>query len=129
LQIADIDLNIIGPLLALVEDIAKRSWNETSIVIAANSSSHCECFTTTCLSICEYSPVEALHCRIHHVFGNFVEYLLLLCVHVEHLVELKRPLLLFIIDVSFILILGDEKLSSALLFVQTYLENALLKPL
>lgn len=118
MQVANVHLNILRPLLALIEDVAKRPRNESSIVIAARSSSHRESFTTTGLTIGKDSAVETLHSRIYNVLGDFIKNFLLFGVHIEHLVELKHPLFIFVIDISLIFFLRDKERRLTFLFIQ-----------
>jgi hypothetical protein len=50
-------------------------------------------------------------------------------VHSEDLIELKRPFLFFVIDVSFFLFFGYEKFGSGLFFVDGWVIEVLLNPL
>jgi hypothetical protein len=53
----------------------------------------------------------------------------LLRVHIEHLVELERTFLLFVIYVSFVLIFFDKEFGAVLFFVHSWVVTILLKPL
>lgn len=76
-------------MLALVEDVAERSGDESSIIVAADSSSHGEGLAATRLSICEDGAIEAFECGINHILGYFIKDLFLFSIHVEYLIELK----------------------------------------
>ena len=117
LKVTDIDFDALRPLLAFVEDVAQSSGNQSPIVVAACSSGHRKSLTTTGLPVGENSAIESFQGRIDDIFRYFVEDLLLLCVHIEDLVELEGPLLLFIIDVSLVLVFLDEELCPIFLLV------------
>jgi len=116
LHVADIDLDTATSRFALIKNIAECPGNQTSILIAAGSSGHRKGLSGACLTICKNGAIEAFKSRIYNIFGNFIKYLFLSCVHPENLVEKERPFLLFVINVAFLAFLGDEKLGSGLLF-------------
>ncbi len=129
LQVTNIDFDILAPCFAFVKNVAKGSWDQSSIFVAARASSHGESFTGSGLSVCEYSSIKSFQSGIYDIFGNFIENLFLFCVHIEDLVKLERPFLFFVIDVPLLLILGYEKLSPILLFIDGCVTKILLNPL
>ena len=129
LHVADIDLDTATSRFALIKNIAECPGNQTSILIAAGSSGHRKGLSGACLTICKNGAIEAFKSRIYNIFGNFIKYLFLSCVHPENLVEKERPFLLFVINVAFLAFLGDEKLGSGLLFADIWISNYVLNPL
>lgn len=117
LKITDIDFDALRPLLALVEDVAQSSGNQSPIIVAACSSGHRKSLTTSGLAVSENCAIESFQGRIDDIFRYFVKDLLLLCVHIEDLVELEGPLLLFVIDVSLVLVFLNEELRPIFLLV------------
>lgn len=117
LKVTDIDFDALRPLLALVEDVAQSSGNQSPIVVAACSSGHRKSLTTSGLPVGENCAIESFQGRIDDIFRYFVKDFLLLCVHIEDLVELEGPLLLFVIDVSLVLVFLNEELRPIFLLV------------
>ena len=107
-------------MLLLIKNIAERSWNYASVIVAFSSSRHRESFPTTGLPISKDSPIESIKSRIDDILGHLVEYFLLSCFHVESLVEFENSLFLLIINVTLTLILGDKKLGSLILWVKVW---------
>lgn len=89
LKITDRNLYFLFFQPFLIEDISQGSWDETSIIKTFSSTSHCEGFTRSCLTICEDCAVVTIDCRVDYIFGYFIEDLLLLCVHIKDLVKCK----------------------------------------
>ena len=129
LQVTDVDLNITTSGFALVEDIAQSSRNKPSIFVAAGASSHSKSFSRTSLPICKNSAIKTLQSRINNIFSNLIKNLFLSSLHSKSLVELEHPFLLFVIDMTLLLVLWDEERSLSLLFVHTWVTINILKPL
>ena len=129
LQVTDVDLNISASGFALVEDVAQSSGNKPSIFVAAGSSGHGKSFSRTSLPISENSAIETLQSGVDNIFGDLVEDLFLSSLHPESLVELEHPFLLFVVDMTLLLVLRDEEGSPPLLLVHTWVAIEILKPL
>jgi hypothetical protein len=117
LNVTDGDLNLFLFQSFLLEHISQRPGNETAIIKALSPTGHRKSFTRPGLSICKYRSIIAIDCRINHVFGDFIEDLLLFGIHIEHLVEGKYSFFLLIVDVAFVGILCDKELDFGLLTV------------
>ena len=129
LHVTDVDLNITTSGFALVEDVAQSSRNKPSIFIAAGASSHGKSFSGTSLPISKNSAIKTLQSRINNIFGNLIEDLFLASLHPKSLVELEHPFLLFVIDMTLLLVLWNEEGSLPLLLVHTWVIIKILKPL
>ena len=129
LQVANIDFDILTPGLTFIENVAKSSWNQSTIFVAARASSHSKSFTRPSLPIGKYCSIKSFQSGIYHIFRYFIEHLFLFCIHIEDLIKLERPFLFFVIDVPLLLFFGDEKLSPILLFVDGFVTKKVLNPL